>query len=43
MGANLYHEAHTNDDVEEEVTMEEPETGVIGSETENDVTIVGHC
>lgn len=40
LGANLEDETHANNDVEEEVTVEEPEAGVVGSEPEDNVTVV---
>lgn len=41
LGANLQHQVHADDDVEQEVTVEQPETRVVGAETDNDVAIVG--
>lgn len=45
MSTDLENQAHTDDNVEEEVAMEEPETGVVSSETEDDISIVryGNC
>lgn len=42
LGADLKHQAHTDDDVEQEVAMEEPEAGVVSSETKDDVAVVRH-
>lgn len=39
---DLKDEIHADDYVEEEVTVEEPEAGVVGSETQDDVSVVGH-
>lgn len=38
--SDLEHEAHADHDVEEEVAMEQPEAGVGGSETKDDVAVV---
>lgn len=40
LGTDLEDEAHTDDDVEEEVTVEDPEAGVVGSEPEDDVAVI---
>lgn len=40
LGADLQHQAHADDDVEEEVAVEEPEARVVGSETKDDVSVV---
>lgn len=41
MGTDLEYKTHADHNVEEEVTMEEPEARVVRSETEDDITIVG--
>lgn len=39
---DLKDEVHADDNVEEEVAVEEPEAGVVGPETQDDVAVVGH-
>lgn len=41
LGADLQHQVHADDDVEQEVAMEQPETRVVGAETDDDVAVVG--
>lgn len=41
LGAHLQHQVHADDDVEEEVAVEQPEAGVVGSETDDNVAVVG--
>lgn len=40
--ADLEDQTHANDNVEQEVTMEEPETRIVGSKSEDNVAVVGH-
>lgn len=42
LGAHLQHEVHADYDVEQEVAVEQPEAGVVGSETDDDVAVVGN-
>lgn len=41
LSAHLQDQVHADDDVEQEVTVEQPEAGVVGSETDDDVAVVG--
>lgn len=41
LGADLQHQVHADDDVEQEVAMEQPEARVVSAETDDDVAVVG--
>lgn len=41
--SHLKNEAHADNYVEQEVTVEKPETGIVGPKTKDDVTVVGDC
>lgn len=42
MCSDLEDQVHADDDVEEEVTVKEPEARVSGSETKDNVAVIGH-
>jgi hypothetical protein len=43
VGADLQHQIHPYHDVEQEVTVEEPETRIVRAESQHHVSVVGHC
>jgi hypothetical protein len=42
VGADLQHQIHPYHDVEQEVTVEEPEAGIVRAESQHHVSVVGH-
>jgi hypothetical protein len=42
LGTHVNDQVHPDDDVEQEVTVEQPVPWIVGSKSENDVTVVGH-